>query len=162
MAGGKRGPKRKSAAASRRQGNPGKRRRSPAKPGPPAGTPDCPDWLPKDARAEWERVVPALSKIGLLSEVDQAALASYCLAVANLRSATEALAASGSTTFTTDKGYVGKHPAVTVQREAMQTVLKFAQEFGLTPAARDRLDIKPATAGSEVGSVMAYAQAKGS
>lgn len=162
MAGGKRGPKRQSKEANNRKGNPGKRTRATKAPALPAGMPTPPTWLPTVAREEWNRVVPHLHQSGLLIEVDQAALVSYCIAVANLKSATETLA-DGKTTFQTEKGYVGKHPAATLQREAMQTVLKFSQEFGLTPAARDKLDIKPIrTPGDSAGGVGAYAKSKGS
>src|SRR5574343_91841 len=42
------------------------------------GLSKCPAWLKKDAKTEWDRVVPELRRVGLLTMVDQAALAGYC------------------------------------------------------------------------------------
>src|SRR6185369_9183257 len=59
-------------------------------------TPDAPQWLPAEARAEWDRVVPDLAKLDLLKRIDAASLASYCLAWDRLKAATLVVAAEGS------------------------------------------------------------------
>src|SRR3990172_2358060 len=63
--------------------------RAPAhEPEPARGTPICPDWIVKArvAAAEWDRVVPELARLGLLTVIDGAELegyvASYARAVA--------------------------------------------------------------------------------
>src|SRR2546430_3969966 len=43
------------------------------------GTPVVPIWLPAEARAEWNRVVPELERLGLLKRIDGAALTAYCM-----------------------------------------------------------------------------------
>lgn len=159
MAGGTRGPATQSAAKNRLKGNPGKRsRKTPAAKILPS-KPFRPGWLSVEARAEWDRVVPQLAKLKLLCQLDQPSLAAYCQAVANVRSTSETIAKIGLT-FTTKTGYLRKNPAAALQREAMQTVLCFAREFGLTPAARARLDITPGNT-SDAGGVTAYAKSKG-
>lgn len=44
-----------------------------------------PDWLDADAQVEWDRVVPDLLKLGLISGLDRQALAQYCEAVSDYR-----------------------------------------------------------------------------
>ena len=99
-----------------------------------------PRWLNKSAREEWLRVMPELHRLGLLTVVDETALACYCQAYSRLRKA-EAVIAKHGMTFKTRNGFVQKRPEVTIAREAMQLMKAFAAEFGLTPAARTRLQV---------------------
>lgn len=119
-------------------GNPGKRKINKREPRPKDGAPKCPAWLPKLAKAEWQRIVKVLPA-GLLTQADLAALVSYCIAVAELQLATEAL--EEGRTFTTEKGYVGQHPAVAQQRSAWAAVKQFAALFGLDPSSRGRMHL---------------------
>src|SRR5665647_3181638 len=41
--------------------------------------PEAPEWLPTEARAEWDRVVPELARLELTKPVDRAALTAYVL-----------------------------------------------------------------------------------
>jgi len=68
------------------------------------------------------------------------ALACYCQAYSRPRKA-EAVIAKHGMTFKTRNGFVQKRPEVTIAREAMQLMKAFAAEFGLTPAARTRLQV---------------------
>lgn len=45
---------------------------------PDVEIPDCPDHLEGEARSEWDRITPHLVKLGLISQIDRAALAAYC------------------------------------------------------------------------------------
>ena len=99
-----------------------------------------PRWLNKSAREEWLRVMPELHRLGLLTVVDETALACYCQAYSRPRKA-EAVIAKHGMTFKTRNGFVQKRPEVTIAREAMQLMKAFAAEFGLTPAARTRLQV---------------------
>lgn len=38
-----------------------------------------PDWLPEEAKREWERVAPSLDALNLLKPEDRAAFSTYCL-----------------------------------------------------------------------------------
>ena len=44
----------------------------------PEGMPDAPDWLDDEARAAWDRLAPMLDGMGILTRVDENALARYC------------------------------------------------------------------------------------
>ena len=55
-------------------------RANPNEPTPDPHVPDAPDHLSTDALIEWERISHQLSKLGLITEIDMAALAMYCQA----------------------------------------------------------------------------------
>lgn len=129
---------RKPTALKLLDGNPGKRAINRSEPQPEAGMAACPSWLPKSAKAEWRRVVPELSRLGMLAKVDRASLAAYCQAVAMLEDAQRALDVDGLVIDGSHGGKV-KNPAATVVKEAASTIRGFAAEFGLTPASRSRL-----------------------
>lgn len=120
-------------------GNPGKRELNAREP-QPAGKADCPPWLDAVARAEWNRIAPELERLGLLTAVDQAALAAYCDAYSEMMEANAEIQASGRHYFN-DKGEPKPHPAVARKRAAWAALRAFAAEFGFSPAARTR--IKP-------------------
>ena len=56
------------------------------------------------------------------------------------RKAQEQLARTGFTT-TDNRGVVRKNPYVTIEKNFGTLFLKFAEDFGLTPASRQRLNI---------------------
>lgn len=113
-------------------GNPGKRRLNAREP-KPGGQPVAPDWLSDDARKEWDRTVPELERLGLLSVVDGAALVGHCCNYARAVQAERTLQREG---LILDGK---KHPAATVAKECWQLVRSFASEFGLTSSSRARL-----------------------
>ena len=57
------------------EGNPGKRRINGQEPQPPWTLPSCPAHLSPSAKAEWKRLAKTLNAVGLLTQVDRAALA---------------------------------------------------------------------------------------
>ena len=52
---------------------------NPNEPMPDPNIPEAPDFLSKDALIEWGRITAQLFKLGLLTDIDMAALALYCL-----------------------------------------------------------------------------------
>ena len=63
-------------------GNPGKRPLNPDEPKPERAIPECPAELGPVARREWDRLGKELASLGLLTNLDRAALAAYCGAYA--------------------------------------------------------------------------------
>ncbi|WP_417208440.1 phage terminase small subunit P27 family [Antarctobacter sp.] len=55
-------------------------RQNPSEPKPQPACPEPPDHLKGEARAEWDRVCGQLCALGILSQIDRAALAAYCQA----------------------------------------------------------------------------------
>ncbi len=128
------------------EGNPGKRPIYTEEPMPRLGAPDKPDDLSLIASAEWDRVVPELDRLGLVSPVDAAALVVYCEAVAIHAAAVAKITESGVLIEGARGGERVKHPAVQIARDAASTIRTYGAEFGLTPAARARMSL-PGDAG---------------
>ncbi|MFC5144282.1 phage terminase small subunit P27 family [Streptomyces aureoversilis] len=110
--------------------------------------PEPPEWLPEEARAEWERVVPELARLELLKPVDRSALAAYCLCWDRLVQAQREMAQDGSVLSTNSQGRV-RHPAVAVIEAASKELRAWAGEFGLTPSAEARVGRQEADDGDE-------------
>ena len=72
-------------------------------PVPPQENIKCPDWLMDDAKEEWDRLAPSLMAMGVLTDHDIEAFASYCQAYARWREAEEMLSRHG-TVFKTPSG----------------------------------------------------------
>lgn len=115
--------------------------------GPPPGRPDRPKELSAEAAAEWDRIAEQLESAGLLSRIDRAALAAYCVCWQELMSATTTLEQEGRyirVPIQTARGdtvgeRVAPHPAVKVQADALSRLRGFLQELGLSPSARARI-----------------------
>ena len=125
------------------QGNPGKRRLNMNEPRP-TGIPKCPPHLDKVARAEWKRVAADLSKIGLLTSVDRAALAAYCSAWSRWITAEESIGRFGLVIKSPKSGFPIANPYVGIANTALDLMRKFLIEFGMTPASRSRIQVIPA------------------
>lgn len=99
--------------------------------------PEAPEWLTDEARAEWDRVLPGLSRLDLLKPEDRAALAAYCEAWATFRQATETVQRDGLT-IEAKQGTL-PHPAVGIARAAGRELRSWAGHFGLTPSTEQAL-----------------------
>lgn len=119
-------------------GNPGKRPIPTNEPKPEPVIPSCPSHLGRAAKTEWRRIVPELAKLGLLTRVDRAALAAYCVAWGRHVEAEFELMACGLT-VTSPNGYPQQSPWLAISNRALDQVRRFAAEFGLTPAARSKV-----------------------
>lgn len=132
------------------EGNKGKRPlpKNEAKVAPALPTP--PDFLCDEGRAEWDRVAGQLFKVGLLTDLDRAALACYCTAYARYVKAEQALErmaaedpVGGGLTITTAHGNVIQNPMVGIARRAKADALRAAAAFGMTPASRAGVEARP-------------------
>jgi len=136
-----RGRKPKPTALKLMDGNPGKRRINGAEPKPPGGLPDCPEHLAPEAQAEWHRIAGSLNKIGLLTQVDRATMAAYCQCYARWVEAEQRLAETPMI-LRMPSGYIQQSPWLTISNKALELMVKYMSELGLTPASRSRLAIQ--------------------
>ena len=143
---GKRGPRPLPTAVLQARGS----RRAKAnklEPEPPAGLPECPDWLSDDAKAVWSQITPILQKMGVLTIADGNALARYCTALAQWREAEMFLQKYGLTyPVKSGNGTVKcffQWPQVAIVQKLSLVLTRLEQEFGLTPSARTRIEIDP-------------------
>ena len=148
------------------QGNPQRRPINKREPEPPisAELPEPPSFVTGYAYDEWHRVAPGLYAMGLLTIVDIAPLAGYCVAYAHWREAEEALERMRSKDpimsgliIKVTGGAPATNPLVNIARKSLSDMLRFSAEFGFTPAARTRIDAGLAgeTAPSKFGSLLA-------
>ena len=114
----------------------------------PDGRPRCPTFLHRYAKALWRRLVPELSRCGILSAIDTEALAAYCTTFAEWRLCAEDLQKHGhyferTKTYTngTVKEPVVPNPEVRNYTNLTAALVKFQGEFGLTPSARTRIQV---------------------
>jgi len=108
-------------------------------PKPKVGAPSAPDWLDKAARAEWERIVPELDAIGLLTKVDGFVLGAYCSRLSAWIALEKKIAKRGAVykiTSTMGNSYYKARPEVAIAKEYLRDVRILAAELGLTPSAR--------------------------
>lgn len=110
---------------------------------PPGALPEPPDWLSPAAAAEWQRLVPELLSIRLMTAADWSTFAGYCQAFAHWQAAEEFMGRHGTVIVVRDdKGTVKFSQAVpqfAIAQKSQEKMLRFAAELGLTPAARARL-----------------------
>lgn len=109
----------------------------------------APDWLTREGRSVWKRVVPELQRLNLLSKLDLDALGAYCASVGRARKA-EAILKRGGLTVKVN-GQVQRRIEIGIARDSWKDARAFAGELGLTPAARTRLEVplNPSEAGAD-------------
>ena len=78
--------------------------------------------------------------IGILTEIDMTSFAGYCQAYARWKEAEEFLSKHG-TIFKTPSGYIQQVPQVSIAQTYLKAMKDFASQFGLTPAARTRIQV---------------------
>jgi P27 family predicted phage terminase small subunit len=131
------------------RGNPGKRPINKREPQPkiPASAPEPPSFLSEYAVEEWRRVAPEAHALHLLSNLDRACFAAYCECFARWRTAEEALALMAANDPVMQgllvkgkRGTVIENPLVYISRQAARDMVRFASEFGFSPAARSRIN----------------------
>ena len=88
--------------------------------------PEAPDWLPDEARAEWDRIVPELTRMRLIKPIDRATLTAYCLSWSRFVDITHQW----------DDGDVSTCRLID---QASKELRQWAREFGLTPSAEGGL-----------------------
>lgn len=113
------------------------------------GAPPVPIWLDPEAVAEWNRVVPVLTNMGLLKAIDMASLAAYCECWARFKNASLIVQQEGMVLHDDKQGRAQRHPALLTVEAASKELRSWAQQFGLTPSAEARLGRKKDDGGDE-------------
>jgi P27 family predicted phage terminase small subunit len=130
------------------RGNPGKQALNKAEPQPliEPEPPDAPAFLLGHAADEWYSVAAELHRLKLLSRVDTQVLAAYCHAYGTWRYAVEVLNEMAARDPAThgllvkgNKGGAIQNPMWFTARQAAKDMVRYAAEFGFSPAARCRI-----------------------
>ena len=108
-------------------------------------TPDCPEHVTGEAKAEWDRLCARLHEAGTLTEEARSTLSGYCLLWEEHIQAKALIEEHGRLMFD-DNGKAYKNPAVNIYFDALRLMNSYASELGLSPVARGRVQaIKPET-----------------
>ncbi len=78
--------------------------------------------------------------MGLITRADRALFTAYCETWARYVQAVKQVEKEGLTAVT-DKGNVIQHPAVGVANKQKAELRRLAQEFGLSPSSRTRIEV---------------------
>lgn len=105
-------------------------------PEPSPGSPVPPPTLSRESADEWNRLVPALDAVGLLSTVDRGQLVIVCDAWAQYAQATRSLRELGPL-VTPQRA----SPWLKIQQDAAKLYNRLASEFGLSPGSRMTLKV---------------------
>jgi len=140
---GQRGPKPLPANVHMLRGNPSKKSAAELRGtlAPEVEIPAPPKHLRAEALKEWKRISVELEKLGLIANIDRAALSLYCTSWGRHVDAENKIRELG------ERGLVDKTPNgfdvqsawLNVSNKAMEQCLKYLAEFGMTPAARARV-----------------------
>lgn len=154
---GQRGPLPKPTALKVLEGNPGKRALNLSDGvNPRVEIPAPPKHLSPEARKEWKRITPILEELGLISGLDRAALGLYCQSVGRLSELETAFngkvkllqnekgidyadAVYQASYAVAPSGYAQQSVIVQLIRAARTDVHRYLMHFGLSPAARARV-----------------------
>ena len=137
-----RGRPAKSTAEKRASGNPGRRPLNDDDLVIPTAIPKPPTFLKGEALKEWKRVTKELEKLGMISVLDMAAVASYCSYYGRWVTAEKGIAKHG-VVGQGSQGQVVVSPYVIVADRCQEGMRKIISELGLAPGPRSRMKIKP-------------------
>ncbi|QRF55750.1 phage terminase small subunit P27 family [Variovorax paradoxus] len=123
-------------------GNPGKRAINKREPKPKREIPSCPAYLSDVGKVAWGRLGVLLDRMGVLTEADGPALERLCDCYAELLELRDSLSSQGRT-YETDGGLIKANPAAAMFADADRRFKSYLVEFGLTPAARSKVQAAP-------------------
>lgn len=127
-------------------GNPSKRPINKKEP-KPKGSLTLPSTLSPLASKLWKRVVQAMPA-GVFTQADEAALAAYCEAYANLLTATQEINRSGMFSVGS-QGQTIVHPAVRIQADASRIIASLGARIGFDPISRSNIVADEEEAGDD-------------
>jgi len=106
--------------------------------------PECPAFLDKEAKTEWNRVAPLLAGMGILDSGDFAILACYAEAFGEFLRLCVRIKRVGYVQAIAEG-------LMKVKNNASLRLLRFATALGLSPGSRCRLSVDPAFRPSAAG-----------
>ena len=93
----------------------------------------------------WGTIAPQLESIGVLTRIDGNTLSRYCHLWVQWREADRFIRENGHAYPLKDEEgnvkYLQQYPQVAIAHKLCQQLLRLEQEFGMTPAARTRIQV---------------------
>lgn len=112
------------------------------RPRPAHSIPTCPAHLSPTAKAEWKRLAQEMHRLGIISQLDRAALAAYCQAYGRWVEAERKLKET-PTLIKLPSGYIQPSPWLGIANKSQELMHKFLGELGLSPVSRSRVHKLP-------------------
>ena len=113
--------------------------------------PSPPDFLSDDAKMEWSARCHGLFVAGIMTELDQAALAAYCQSYGRwVQAEREIELMGGALTIQAGNGTTIPNPLLHIANTAMKDVVKYAAEFGMTPITRSKIVAVPVDSKTDI------------
>jgi P27 family predicted phage terminase small subunit len=134
-----RGRKAKPTALRILEGNPG-RRPIRHEPQPRWSALTRPKLLSVEARREWDRLAPEMSRLKLLTMLDAALFTAYCVVWGHWVDCERVISSSGMTQ-TSPRGIVRIRPEVRLSLRYAEQLRSITSDFGMNPTSRTRLDV---------------------
>lgn len=125
-------------------GNPGKRPLNKKEPKPRTKVPVCPPHLDAKGKTVWKKLCTLLRRMGVMTEADGLALERLCDCYADILACRDLIERDGRTYTTIDQNantLIKNNPAVNQLRAADAQFKSYLVEFGLTPAARSKVNV---------------------
>ena len=124
------------------QGNPSKRPLPENEPQPTVKDkpPTPPRHLPPAAKKHWRAIAKHLHQAGVLTVMDEDALAGYCNAYAQWIEANKEIE-SGGMVIKSDLGIPSLNPYLRISNDAFKQMTIMLREFGMTPSSRTRVTV---------------------
>lgn len=125
-------------------------------PRPEIAIPDAPDHLDAEGLKEWNRAGPELYAIGVLSRNDRAVFADYCVHWSRWVQAERLIqlmaskddVGRGLIILTTNGNWI-QNPVVGVANVSSREMMRCAEQLGMTPSARSRIEAHKLTESQE-------------
>jgi len=133
-----RGRKPKATVIKLVTGNPGRRPLNADEAKPAVQIPDPPEVLKDEALREWKRVTVLLAEVGLMTQLDRAVVAGYCIAWQRWVECERMLVATGLV-VKAPSGYPMYSPYLAAANRALDQLRQFAEQIGLSGSARSRI-----------------------
>jgi len=143
---GRRGPKPKPTVIKRLQGNPGHRPLPKDEPtAEPLDSDSIPDFLSKEAKKEWARVVELLASLSMLTEQDRPTLIAYCSAYGDFVEASKLIQKHGNFVMNARTKKLEVNAARKIADAASDRMTKLGAHFGFSPSSRAGINAPAAT-----------------
>lgn len=146
-----RGPKPEPAEIKAAKGNPGHRTLAPTPEAVPALAHGAPEFLTDEGLAIWQHLQPLMASLRFVRETDRLTLGRYCDQFAlwlKMRRQVEEQGATVTTSSAHVQDMLRVNPAFRAMMSLEDKLTAFEDRFGLSPAARQSLLTRMASAGA--------------
>lgn len=116
--------------------------------------PEAPEWLSEIGKDEWNKVSSQLFNIGMLHNVDLQLVAAYCNEISLYIETETMLRNKGRIQAFRNPDGTLKHaqavPYQKIAKDALNSAMKLATQFGLTPVARASISAPTTTNNTQI------------